>query len=121
MGVEIKSNIEKNILALARGQGEIINKALKEGSKVIAKGLKEEAPLSSLNKDHIKDNVKVSKIQDDGTVLIGFDKKVNWRVHFTELGTIHQRPNNFMERTETSYKNEVMEVIQKELKRGLGL
>jgi HK97 gp10 family phage protein len=121
MSVKIKNSIDENILKFARGQEKIINDALKAGAKLIAKGLEEEAPKSNLNEEHIKDNIKISKISDDGTITIGFNKKVSWRIHFTEFGTIHQRPNNFIERTEIKLQKEVMEIIEKELKRGLGL
>jgi HK97 gp10 family phage protein len=122
MGVEIKNTIDKKILEMAKGQKKAINDAIKEGAKLIKKGLEEEAPKkANRNEAHIRDNVKIGKIEDDGTVTIGFNKNVSWRVHFTELGTIHQPPNNFIERTEISLRNDVMTVIQNELKKGLGL
>jgi HK97 gp10 family phage protein len=122
MSVDIKNSIDKNILEMVKGQKKVIDDAIKEGAKLIKRGLEEEAPKNTfINEEHIRDNVKISKIDDDGTITIGFNKNVSWRVHFTELGTIHQRPNNFIERTEKSLQNEVMDLIQRELKKGLGL
>lgn len=68
--------------------------------------------------EHMRDNVVYDKAKD-GYVEIGFDEDVSWRIHFTELGTIKQPPQNFIEKAIDELAQEVQMRVETELARRL--
>lgn len=115
------------LLAELRRRGEnavkrVENKALKAAGQVMADDMIIRAPISELNKIHIKDNIGVSGVKRvDGKkfVLVGPKKRVKWRSHFSEFGTSNQQASPFIEPAFHAKKQEAMEIITDELRKGL--
>lgn len=73
------------------------------------------------NRAHMKDHIVFTKPTNNRPYSeVGFDKEVAWRVHFVEFGTIKQKPQGFIERTIKDIENDVANIIQKYMMRGLG-
>lgn len=72
----------------------------------------------SYMREHMRDHVIYSKAKD-GYVEIGFDDEVAWRAHFTELGTIKQPPQHFIEKSIDELAQEVQKRVEQELARRL--
>lgn len=131
MGVEVDTNsIDQELKKLAATKSKIRNSGLKKAAEVLAERLKENTPKSAerRNKDgevidhkHMKDDIAVSSVDRGGEIIIGFGKSTYWRVHFIETGTIKIRPKAFIQRTEEEMKQEVMDIMVEEFRRGLGL
>ncbi len=122
MGVTINTDsIDIALKQLAGKQKKIRNKALKVASEAFAKKLKENTPYYNDDTVHMRDDIKISKIDANGEIFIGYGKETAWRVHFVEIGTIKQKPQVFMQRTEREMKNTIKNIIEKEIKKGLGL
>ncbi|WP_025726784.1 HK97-gp10 family putative phage morphogenesis protein [Heyndrickxia ginsengihumi] len=124
MGVEIDtSSIDKALKQMAGKEKRVRNRALKQGANTLAARLRENTPVddNDNNEKHMRDGIVVSGVNADGEIQVGYDKETYWRVHFSELGTIKQRPQGFIQRTEEEMKNEFFKTVQDELKKGLGL
>lgn len=71
-------------------------------------------------KEHMRDHVIYSKAKN-GMVEVGFDDEVDWRVHFTEYGTINQRPQLFMEKFIEKEQDKVRGLVFDEINKSVGL
>lgn len=133
MGVSFKNHINRDLLQLARRKQNVLNKALLKAGEVLAAELEENTPKQNerdgqidrktrAGHAHMQSNVVFALDEhEEGKVLIGYTKDVAWRVHFPELGTIKQRPQGFMERTTNSSMNKAVKVLERELRKGLGM
>lgn len=83
-------------------------------------GKKSGGKRGSYMKEHAKDHVVVGNVKD-GTIDVGYDKDVSWRMHFIEFGTIKQKPQAFVQKTQAQIEDEVTEIIAKEIRKRLGL
>lgn len=103
-----------------------VNKAVNEATPVAKRVLIKNTPYwdgtkyldknrGSYTKEHMKDHVVYSKARQ-GQAEVGFDDVVAWRAHFTNFGTIKQRPQNFIEKTIKELENEVGQIILRNLK-----
>ncbi|MFC0188233.1 HK97-gp10 family putative phage morphogenesis protein [Fictibacillus aquaticus] len=76
--------------------------ALKAGGEIIAEAQRELVNRSGKDQDHIQDNIRVSGPTEssDGEkfVSIGPNKKVAWRAHFLEYGTVNMPAYPFIEK-----------------------
>ena len=70
--------------------------------------------------EHAKDHVVIGPV-NQGTIEVGYDEDVAWRMHFIEFGTINQPPQGIVQKTQKQIENQVTEIIANELKRRLGL
>lgn len=132
MSVEVRTQgIDQSLKKLAGQQKKAERKAVQQASEYYAAALETKTPVYEGEKykgtsrkgymlEHAKDHIVVSKFKD-GRIQVGFDKEVSWRVHFTEFGTIKQQPNGFMERTQQSTQREVVEIMERAIRRELGL
>lgn len=102
-----------------------VNKAVNEATPVAKRVLIKNTPYwdgtkyvdkkrGAYTKEHIKDHIVYSKARQ-GQAEVGFDDDVAWRAHFTNFGTIKQRPQNFIEKTIKELENEVSNIIQQTL------
>ncbi|MGG4040667.1 HK97-gp10 family putative phage morphogenesis protein [Bacillus smithii] len=124
MGLDIDtSSIDKALKQLAGKEKRVRNKALKKAGEAIAEKLRENTPVDQTdhNQKHMKDDIVVSGVDQYGEIKIGYGQETAWRVHFVEMGTIKQRPQHFIERTEQEMQEEVMKIVEEELRKGLGL
>lgn len=127
MGVDVKtSGIDNALKRLVAQKSSIERKAVREAAKHFSNRLKDETPrydgksYPSSNNVHLENSITMSNFKDD-QILVGFNKETAWRVHFIEYGTIKQKPNGFIERTIQSSQKDILEIMQNEIKKGLGL
>lgn len=108
---------------MAGKEKRVRNSALKKAGEAIADRLRENTPIDTTdgNEKHMKDDIVVSGVNQYGEVTVGYGHETYWRVHFVEMGTIKQRPQHFIERTEQEMQEIVMKIIERELRKGLGL
>ena len=108
---------------MAGKEKRVRNSALKKAGEAVADRLRENTPIDQTdgNEKHMKDDIVISNVDQYGEIQIGYGDETYWRVHFTEMGTIKQRPQHFIERTEQEMQEEVMRIIEEELRKGLGL
>ncbi|GAB4073674.1 HK97 gp10 family phage protein [Barrientosiimonas marina] len=124
MGVDIDSkSIEKNLKQMAAKEKKVRNKALKKASQEFASSLEDNTPYDpeSGNKKHMKDDVVYSGVDSDGEVTVGYGSDTAPRVHFVETGTINIRPQGFMQQTQENFESEFKNIMENEIKGGLGL
>ncbi|MEZ0117817.1 UNVERIFIED_ORG: HK97 gp10 family phage protein [Heyndrickxia coagulans] len=124
MGLDIDTTgIDKALKDMGKREKRARNTALKKAGEALADRLRQNTPIDNddKNKMHLKDDIIVSNVDKYGEIKVGFGHETYWRAHFVELGTIKQRPQHFIEQTEQEMQDKIMEIIQKELMKGLGL
>lgn len=95
-------------------------KSVEAGGEYAARYLRVKTPVDYNKKTHMKDHIVFSKPTVNKSISeVGFDKKVAWRAHFVEFGTIKQRPQPFIETTMKDIENKVANIIQSEMMRRL--
>lgn len=95
-------------------------KSVEAGGAYAARYLRVKTPVDYNKKTHMKDHIVFSKPTANKPISeVGFDKKVAWRAHFVEFGTIKQRPQPFIETTMKDIENKVANIIQSEMMRRL--
>lgn len=93
-------------------------KAVEAAGEYASKQLKTKTPIDYDTKTHLKDHVVYSKPTATKPVSeVGFDKKVAWRAHFVEFGTIKQDPQAFIQKTLNDIESKVADIIQSEMMR----
>lgn len=93
-------------------------KAVEVAGEYTSKQLKTKTPIDYDTKTHMKDHVVYSKPTVNKPVSeVGFDKRVSWRVHFVEFGTIKQLPQAFIQKTMRDIESAVADIIQSEMMR----
>lgn len=124
---ELFANLQK----LGKKYTRAENKAVNESLDHVEKSLKENTPRwngkkyedytrGSYTKEHMEDHTTQNRARG-GYGEVGFDDNVGWRAHFVEFGTIKQRPQGFVQRTEKEVSREVKRIIERNLKGALGL
>lgn len=99
------------------------NKALKAAGEVMADDMIERAPYSALDKVHLKENITVSNVRrKDGVkyVLVGPNKRVSWRAHFSEFGTTKMPATPYIAPAFIAKRKEALNILAEELRKGLG-
>lgn len=143
MAVEIKgqTELDSSLKSLVATEKRLRNKGLRHVGVLGAEILKQETPLGrekssdrkwkaqrqyekNYNKfrtfPHLENDITISGVNADGTLEIGYTEDTYWRAHFP-LGTIHQAPDNFMERAEDAIVEMAMDELARIYKEGLGL
>lgn len=93
-------------------------KSVEAAGEYASKQLKTQTPIDYDTKTHMKDHVVHSKPTSKKPVSeVGFDKKVAWRAHFVEFGTIKQDPQAFIQKTLQDIESKVADIIQSEMMR----
>lgn len=97
-----------------------LNKAGEIGEQELAKrtpywnGKKYSSGDQSYKREHMQKHTAITKAsKGKHQVLVGYDDDVAWRVHFTELGTMRQRPQHFIEKTVKEVQDEIEQIIIK--------
>lgn len=102
-------DIEKELNKLARKKFVFAKSAVSAGAQIYAAGLEKNTPRGRAGQDphktHMRDNVVFSKPKEDGEIYsnVGYGKETASRLHFSNFGTINQRPQHFVERTVNEY------------------
>lgn len=93
-------------------------KSVEAAGEYASNQLKTKTPIDYDTKTHMKDHVVYSKPTAKKPVSeVGFDKKVAWRAHFVEFGTIKQDPQAFIQKTLNDIESKVADIIQSEMMR----
>lgn len=93
-------------------------KSVEAAGEYASKQLKTRTPIDYDTKTHMKDHVVHSKPTAKKPISeVGFDKKVAWRAHFVEFGTIKQDPQAFIQKTMKDIESAVADIIQSEMMR----
>lgn len=122
MSVEVNSQgIDLELKRLAAANKKVLNKALKKAGQEMAIRLEQRTPYDPKTSTHLKTSVVIGNPDQAGNLKVGFDKKVSWRAHFVELGTIYQQPQGMIQRTQQEMENRVIQILKEEIQRGLGL
>lgn len=120
--MSVSSNSNINLNAVVQNLEKAERRALEHAGEVVADRLRANTPdISDAKGKHAKNSVVVSKVDQNNEVKVGYVKDVAWRIHFVEIGTIRQKPKAFIQRTEREVKQQVLTIIQDEVRRGLGL
>lgn len=120
-------DIEKELNKLARKKVRLAKSAVSAGAQIYAAGLEKNTPRGRAGQDphktHMRDNVVFSKPKEDGEIYsnVGYGKETASRLHFSNFGTINQRPQHFVERTVNEYTAAVPQKVQEVYRRELGL
>lgn len=93
-------------------------KSVEVGGEYASRYLRVKTPVDYGTKTHMRDHIVYSKPTVNKPVSeVGFDKKVAWRAHFVEFGTIKQDPQPFIETTMKDIENKIANIIQSEMMR----
>lgn len=134
-------SIDRELRRLAGQSRRVLKRSVDAGAKKVAEELSKNAPFSDRKRDgkwraqrqvdrangvsgnypHLRNDVVMGNVDTFGRVQIGFGEKTYWRAHFVESGTINQRPQNFMKRTMNETRNDFVNIVEREIQRGLGL
>ncbi len=120
MKLEGMENLLSEIEKLGKIGSRIENKALREAGDVVKEAIQKETPIRS---GKLKESINVSRVKNkDGAkrVEVGPNKDVFYS-RFVEFGTVKMKANPFMARGYEVSKENAMETIEKNLKKGLGL
>ncbi|AZS06461.1 head-tail joining protein [Enterococcus phage heks] len=121
------SEVYNALNAIGKNADRITVKALNQAGEIAKKELAKRSPyfdgkkyagkMQSYKKEHMKDHTVASRASKNKfEVEVGYDSDVSWRIHFTELGTIRQRPQHFIEKTIKDIEDEVQQIILKAMK-----
>ncbi|NJI00072.1 hypothetical protein GLV88_06250 [Staphylococcus hyicus] len=122
MGAKIEKNdIEQGLVRKQIEFKSSQNRVLRAGALALTPLLKRNTPVSD-RKRHAKDNIAVSNIRTDRDssekyVLIGYTKGYSHRIHATEFGTMYQRPQMWITKTEKNGSKLVYKAMLTAMKR----
>ncbi|MGZ0075868.1 HK97-gp10 family putative phage morphogenesis protein [Staphylococcus aureus] len=90
------------------------NVIVKAGAMSLVPLLKSNTPFQDTKK-HARDHIAASNVKTDKNtskiVTIGYAKGVSHRIHATEFGTMYQKPQLFITKTEKQGKNKVLKTM----------
>ena len=112
------------LIKIGKNADSITAKALNKAGEIGEQELAKRTPYWNGNKyagkgqsyklEHMKKNTAMTKAsKGKHEVLVGYNDNVSWRVHFTELGTMTQRPQHFIEKTIKEVQDEIEKIIIK--------
>ncbi|KRL76618.1 HK97-gp10 family putative phage morphogenesis protein [Ligilactobacillus equi] len=115
---ELLANVDK----LTKGYDRKARQAVKSGAEKFKTVLQNNTPVSS--EDHsgkgpLRDHVtlgKFSGVGGDYTQEVGYDSSKGYIAHFPNSGTSKQRPQHFIEKSQSESKGQVLAEFVKELK-----
>ncbi|HHW5045070.1 TPA: HK97-gp10 family putative phage morphogenesis protein [Staphylococcus aureus] len=116
MGARIESNnIEQGLKNAVLKMNLNSNVIVKAGAMSLVPLLKSNTPFANTKK-HARDHIAVSNVKTDRhtsekIVTIGYAKGVSHRIHATEFGTMYQKPQLFITKTEKQGKNKVLKTM----------
>lgn len=102
-------------------------KAVTKAAEFVAETLEKNTPVYDGKKSgtkgsymfkRAKDNVVRSKTKN-GRAEVGYSDDVAWRMHFVEFGTINQRPQGFVQRTQNEVEKQVIKIMTNVIKKEL--
>lgn len=118
------SEVYSALLNVGKNADGITAKAINKAGEIGRQELSKRVPYYTGTKsgkgyklEHLRDNTaltKASKAKHEA--YIGFNDEVAWRVHFTEFGTMRQRPQHFIEKTMKDVESEVEKIIMDAMK-----
>ena len=104
--------------------GRVENKALKAGAQPIADEMKSLVRVSSIDHQHIRDDIQISGIKSKSGIIyveIGPGQETNWRAKFLEWGTSKMPAKPFVQISYEHKKNDVLEIMKQTIAEALEL
>lgn len=116
-----KNDIEQGLLRKQLEFKTNQNKILRAGAQSLVPILARATPVSD-RKKHAKDHVAISNVKTDRTssekyVDVGYTKGYAHRIHAAEFGTMYQRPQLWITKTEKSSRQLVYKAMLSAMKR----
>lgn len=96
------------------------NQALKEAGETVRQAIQSEVPRRTGTLQRSITASRVKTVGGQKHIEVGPDKN-GWYGKFVEFGTVKMKANPFMARGYESSRNRAMDIIQSELRKGLGL
>ncbi|EOS7926181.1 HK97-gp10 family putative phage morphogenesis protein [Enterococcus hirae] len=119
MSFTVKSDLVQGLQALGAKSEKIENLAVGKAVELVAEELEEKTPKSKNSHEHAKNNVVYTQPKN-GESSVGYDKKVAWRMHFLEFGTINQVPKAIVQRTMREMEEAVIDLMAEVIREELG-
>lgn len=122
MGATIEKNdVEKGLLRKQLEFNANQNKVLRAGAQSLVPILTRATPVSD-RKKHAKDHVAISNVKTDRNsyekyVDVGYTKGYSHRIHATEFGTMYQRPQLWITKTEKGSRQLVYKAMLSAMKK----
>lgn len=111
-----------NIHKLQVNNRRVARQAVEEGANLFADNLRNNTPVDD---GDMLDDVSVTGFRGGGYGQIekdiGYGKSTGYRVKYPDDGTIHQRPQNFKEKTISQSRPQVQQKFTEKIKEGLNL
>ncbi|WP_239740533.1 MULTISPECIES: HK97-gp10 family putative phage morphogenesis protein [unclassified Mammaliicoccus] len=124
MGAKIEKNtMESGLRKQVRNFPKIQNRVLKAGASSLIPLMVKNTPKSERTK-HAKDHVAMSNVKTDRDsyekyVTIGYERGYSHRIHVIEFGTMYQRPQLFITKSEKEGRSIVNKAMVTAMRRGM--
>lgn len=124
--------IERRLQQIGKDVKKTQSQALRAGAKVLADGIRQEVPVSDINHEHIRDDIKIRQtpkrdqpIPGSISYDIGPSEKTAWRARFTHDGFTAKngkfvRGNPFITRAYNIKRDAIQRAIAEKLRKGIG-
>ncbi|MBC6310148.1 phage tail protein [Listeria sp. FSL L7-1582] len=113
-------NVDKHIHMLMKKSEKVTKKANAIGGKHLAEALERNTPYDPDGSKHLRDDV-VFGADEAGAMTIGYGKATAYRAHFVNNGTENQTGVHHIEKTLETEGKKALDLMQAEVKKGLGL
>ncbi|TXK24385.1 HK97-gp10 family putative phage morphogenesis protein [Bacillus amyloliquefaciens] len=125
-------DIERRLMQMGKDIKKSETKALRAGAQVLAEGIRQEVPVSDINHQHIRDDIRIRQtpkkdrpIPDSISFDIGPSEKTAWRARFTHDGFTTSagkfiKGNPFITRAYRVKRDAIQKAITENLRKGLG-
>lgn len=117
MAAEIEDNTQRLFENALDNYEKARRLILLAGAEIVAQELKKNTPVYPDNRVNAKDEVGISNMRTDKNtrekyLAVGYSRKVSHRIHVTEFGSMYQRPQAFMTRTNKQSSSRVLNAMQ---------
>lgn len=124
MGAKIEKNtMESGLRKQVQNFPKIQSRVLKAGASSLMPLMVKNTPKSERTK-HAKDHVAMSNVRTDRDsfekyVTIGYERGYSHRIHVIEFGTMYQRPQLFITKSEKEGRSIVNKAMVTAMRRGM--
>lgn len=116
------TKLDRDLLRLSLDLPEKSEEVLTKVAENHSKRLKENTPSSGLSNNSLKDAVLVEKtkfLDLTPNKKVGFNWNQGWYAHFADSGTIYQKGQDFVNKTNKETNEESQNIIKSELREWL--
>ncbi|AQN32267.1 MULTISPECIES: HK97-gp10 family putative phage morphogenesis protein [Mammaliicoccus] len=122
-GKIVKNTVAEGLKRELLQMSTLEKRVLKAGASTIIPILRKNTPLGEQQR-HARNYIAISNVKTDRSTLekyvaVGYEKGYSHRIHTTEFGTMYQRPQLFITKSEKESRNIVFNAMKTAMKRGL--